>query len=148
MRRTVIRLRVQLIISQRPEKVKARFEVGLGGAEWRLRCRLTHGRARHFGDCGGRKIDGVPRVDGANLFRVRKRCDSASHTPALHESYRPSISTKRPCPRLFNFLHQPPRIYSGRCLMHDRKLSSPLATGDQYPASIIRDLPPADWSCP
>jgi hypothetical protein len=31
----------------------------------------------------------------------------------------------------------------GRCLMYDREAFKPLATSDQYPASAIKDLPPA-----
>ena len=97
-----------------------------------------------FGDCNGRKLVVCLGVDGANPFKARKPCnsasvhfDSSSHGPHS-TNHIPPASRFKACPRLFNFLHQPPRIYSGRCLMYDGEAFRSLSTGDQHLASALK----------
>src|SRR5271154_4271127 len=84
--------------------------------------------------CGGRKLamELICSKCGSDATPLPCIFDSSSHAPHSTNHIAPSISTKA-LPQTFS-IHQLPRIYSGKCLMYDRKLSSPLAIGDQVPS--------------
>jgi hypothetical protein len=113
-----------------PENVKVRFESrtqeALDDALTSLDAALTSGAF-----LGLVVVVALSGVDGANLFKVRRRCNSASvhfrllfSRPALHESYRPQHLDQGFAPDFFNSPTTPDLLRKG-CLMYDRKLSSP-----------------------